>query len=409
LSNAIKYTQKGTITLKITSRRKDNDLWLEIDVSDTGIGIREDDLKKLFSEYNQVDTKANRSIEGTGLGLSITKRLAEMMGGSISVESVYGKGSNFHVYIRQGFVNDAPMGKAVAESLRSFRYTDNRRLVGKKLVRIDLSYARVLVVDDVRTNLDVATGLLRKYKIQTDCVTSGQEAIEKIRNGSPVYNAVFMDHMMPGMDGIEATETIRALGSEYAGKIPIIALTANAIQGTQAMFLEHGFQDFISKPIDIMELDSVIRKWVRNESHEALAPPDELSSNVPPPDAKGKINIPGVDTEKGLSVFDGDLDVYKKLLHSYVVNTPAALERIRNVNEETLKEYTINVHGIKGASASLGVETIRKEAYNLEMMARAGDLRGVMTDNGKFINSAEKIIAAIKNWLEEQDGENSDR
>jgi len=409
LSNAIKYTHKGTITLKMTCRRKDNDLWIEINVSDTGIGIREDEVKKLFSEYSQVDTKANRSIEGTGLGLSITKKLAEMMGGSISVESVYGKGSTFHVGIRQGFVNDKPIGHDVAESLRGFNYTDNKRLVNKKLVRMDLSYAKVLVVDDIQTNLDVASGLLGKYKIQVDCVTSGQEAIERISGGSPVYNTVFMDHMMPGMDGIEAAEAIRALGSEYARKIPIIALTANAIQGTDTMFYEHGFQDFISKPIGIMELDSVIRKWVRDESLESPAHPDELSSTEPPPGAKNKINIPGVDTEKGLSILDGDQDVYKKLLRSYIENTPVALERIRNVTGETLQEYTINVHGIKGASASLGVETIREAAYNLEMMARAGDLQGVMSENGKFINSAESIIAAIKTWLEEHDGENSDK
>ena len=407
LSNAIKYTHKGTIALKITWQRKDNDVWIETDVSDTGIGIREDDLEKLFSEYNQVDTKANRSIEGTGLGLSITKRLAEMMGGSISVESAYGKGSTFHVSIRQDFVNDKPIGHDVAESLRSFRYTDSRRLAIKKLVRMDLSYARVLVVDDIQTNLDVASGLLGKYKIQVDCVTSGQEAIECIARESPVYNTVFMDHMMPGMDGIEALEAIRALGSEYARKIPIIALTANAVHGTQDMFFEHGFQDFISKPIDIMDLDSVIRKWVRNESIEALAPPDEISPGAPPPGAKGEIIIPGVDTEKGISILDGDEDIYRMLLRSYADKTPAVIEKIKNVTRETLQEYAINVHGIKGSSASIGVETIREAAYNLEIMAKAGDLQGVMAENEKFIYKAESVIASIKNWLEEQDEENS--
>jgi len=407
LINAIKYTHKGTITLKITCQRRDNDLWIETDISDTGIGIRKDDIKKLFSEYNQVDTKANRSIEGTGLGLSITKRLAEMMGGSISVESVYDIGSTFHVGIRQGFVNDKPIGHDVAESLRSFRYTDSRRLASKKLVRMDLSYARVLVVDDIETNLDVASGLLGKYRIHIDCVTSGQEAIERIICGSPVYNTVFMDHMMPGMDGIEAAEAIRAIDSEYARKIPIIALTANAVHGTQKMFLEHGFQDFISKPIDIMELDSVIRKWVRDESFETMTFPDELSSSAPPPEAKEKISIPGVDTERGLSILDGDQDIYKRLLGSYVAKIPAIIAKIKNVTGETLNEYIINVHGIKGASASIGVETIREAAYNLEMMAKAGNLQGVLAENEKFIKNSEDTITAIKNWLEEHDEENS--
>jgi len=268
LSNAIKYTRKGTVKLSVICQRNDKDLSMEIAVSDTGIGIREEDIKKLFSEYNQVDTHANRSIEGTGLGLAITKRLSEMMGGGISVESVYGEGTTFRVNIQQGFVSDATIGPIVAENLRNFRYRDEKRLVGKKLVRKDLSFARVLVVDDMQTNLDVAAGLLRKYKMQVDCLSNGADAIERIRGGSPVYNVVFMDHMMPGMDGIETADAIRSLGTEYASKVPIIALTANAIQGTDSLFFEHGFQAYITKPIDIITLDSVIKKWIRNESKD---------------------------------------------------------------------------------------------------------------------------------------------
>jgi len=268
LSNAIKYTHSGTIELSVSCKREGADVLMKVSVSDTGIGIIEENIKKLFSDYNQVDTRANRNIEGTGLGLAITKRLAELMGGGISVTSEYGKGSVFTVHIRQGFISDTPIGPVVAESLRKFRYADNKRAVTKKLVRQDLNYAKILVVDDMQTNLDVAAGLLRKYKMQVDCLLSGKDALERIRSGSPAYNAVFMDHMMPGMDGIEAADAIRSLDSEYARKIPIIALTANAIQGTENMFLEHGFQAFISKPIDIMELDSVINKWVRNEPTE---------------------------------------------------------------------------------------------------------------------------------------------
>ena len=266
LSNAVKYTYAGTIKLSISCQRKDNDFWMKIVVSDTGIGIRTEDLKKLFSEYKQLDTRANRNIEGTGLGLAITKKFVEMMGGSISAESEYGTGTTFHVSIRQGYVNDTKIGPVVAENLRNFSYKDDKHLVGKKLVRRDLSFAKVLVVDDMQTNLDVTAGLLRKYKMQVDCITNGLDAVERIRSGSPAYNVVFMDHMMPGMDGIEAAEAIRSLGTEYASKIPIIALTANAIQGTEDMFLSHGFQAYITKPIDIIALDSVLKKWIRNES-----------------------------------------------------------------------------------------------------------------------------------------------
>jgi CheY-like chemotaxis protein len=238
-------------------------VWTNFCVSDTGIGIRDEDLGKLFTDYHQVDAKANRKIEGTGLGLSITKRFVGLMGGEITVESEYGKWTTFKVRIKQEFVTDETIGNETVENLRSFRYSDEKKQAQKKLVRSDLSYARVLVVDDFPTNLDVAAGILRKYKMQVDCVMSGQEAIDLIAAGEQVYNAIFMDHMMPGMDGVEATRAIRALGNEYAQNIPIIALTANAIAEGEKMFLENGFNAFLPKPFNVMSLDSVVQRWVK--------------------------------------------------------------------------------------------------------------------------------------------------
>jgi CheY-like chemotaxis protein/nitrogen-specific signal transduction histidine kinase len=274
LSNAFKYTQKGTITWGIDSRREESlpggsgDIWIDFYIKDTGIGIREEDLAKLFTDYNQVDTRANRVIEGTGLGLSITKKLVELMDGEITVESEYGKGTTFRVRIRQGFVTETPIGKATVENLRSFRYSDHKKLIHEKLVRPNLSYAKVLLVDDLPTNLDVAAGMLRKYKMQVDCVTSGQDAIDRISAGEPVYDAVFMDHMMPGMDGVEATAQIRALGTKYAENVPVIALTANAVAGNEQMFLDKGFNAFLPKPFNVKLLDSIIQRWVRDKSRE---------------------------------------------------------------------------------------------------------------------------------------------
>jgi PAS domain S-box-containing protein len=413
LSNAIKYTHKGAIELTVNCKREGGDLLMEVSVSDTGIGISEENLKKLFTEYNQVDTRANRNIEGTGLGLVITKRLTELMGGEISVKSEYGKGSVFTVHFRQGFISDTPIGHTVAENLRGFHYADDKRTTSKKFLRHDLSHARVLVVDDMQTNLDVATGLLRKYRMQVDCLPSGQEAVERIRGGNPVYNAIFMDHMMPGMDGIQATEAIRSLGTEYAHNVPIIALTANAIQGTEELFYKCGFQAFIPKPIDIMELDSVIRKWVRGEPKDNLSPPNtavpNISYNGETNDGNPEISIPGVDTEKGLSLYGDDLDIYLPALHSYIYNIPDTLDKLRVVSEETLPEYAINVHGLKGTSAGIGAETIREAALNLENLAKAGDLQGVLAGNGKLIEETENILANIKAWLEKYNGEKSDK
>ena len=273
LSNAFKFTQNGTVKLGI-SCEKDHSaaehVWLSFYVSDTGLGIREEDLKKIFTDYGQVDTRTNREIEGTGLGLAIAKSLAEMMDGEIRAESVYGKGSTFRVRIRQGFVCDTTIGPKVTENLCKFRYTEDKSIVSKKLVRPDLSFAKVLVVDDMQTNLDVAAGMLGKYKMQVDCVLSGREAIERIRRGvtggGPVYNAIFMDHMMPGMDGIETVTAIRSLGSEYAQKIPVIALTANAIHGMEEHFRANDFQAFLPKPINITHLDSIVREWIKEEN-----------------------------------------------------------------------------------------------------------------------------------------------
>jgi PAS domain S-box-containing protein len=402
LTNAIKYTRQGSIELNVRCTREGglagDTVWMDVAVSDTGMGIRVEDLKKLFSDYNQVDTKANRNIEGTGLGLSITKRLAEMMDGKISAESEYGKGTTFRLRLKQCFVSDAPIGANTADKLRSFRYIDDKRIVTKKLVRVNLSYAKVLVVDDMQTNLDVASGLLRKYKMQVDCLGSGQEAIDRIRGGSPVYNAVFMDHMMPGMDGIEATDAIRALGTEYAKKIPIIALTANAIQGTDKMFYEHGFQAFITKPIDVVEMDSVIRKWVRDDKHEEVTVAEDSSASE-----DIVIKIPGVDTEKGLSLYAGETKVYLPMLRSYITNTPGVLEKLRNVSAENLPGYVITVHGLKGTSAGIGAEKIRETAFDLEEKSRAGDLQGVLEKNDKLIRDTEIIVANVKDWLEKND------
>jgi signal transduction histidine kinase/CheY-like chemotaxis protein len=403
LSNSIKYTHRGSIELKVNCTREGKAVWMYITVTDTGIGIHEDDLKKLFLDYFQADAKFNRNIEGTGLGLPITKRLAEMMDGEITAESEYGKGTAFRLRIKQGFVEDTPLGAETAEKLRSFRYIDDKRAAAKRLVRLNLSYAKVLVVDDMQTNLDVAAGLLRIYNMHVDCLRSGEEAVNRIYSENPVYDAIFMDHMMPRMDGIETTDKIRALGREYAKKIPIIALTANAIHGTEQMFYEHGFQAYITKPIDIMELDTVIRKWIRNEEKEReLGSNAFLTPDVSPEDENNtslEIAISGVNTEKGLSLYGYDMKIYLTLLRSFVSNTLENLKKLKTVSKETLPNYVIDVHGLKGTCAGIGAEEIRAAALKLENLARAGNLDEVLALNDKLIKDTEIIVNNIKGWL----------
>jgi signal transduction histidine kinase len=205
LSNAIKYTKEGRVELSVY--REGTNL-LVFRVSDTGIGIREKDMDRLFTEYSQLDARANRKIEGTGLGLAITRMLLDLMGGSIEVESEYGKGSVFTVKIPQRIDDPSPLGKERAEKLRCFGSFDKEKPVIDPAAPA-ASNIRVLVVDDVEINLDVARGLMEPYGFTVDCVLSGREAVEKIRRGEPRYNIILMDHMMPEMDGIETVRIIR--------------------------------------------------------------------------------------------------------------------------------------------------------------------------------------------------------
>jgi signal transduction histidine kinase/CheY-like chemotaxis protein len=275
LSNAIKYTQEGTVTLNVLCETiPDNqNVIIRFTVQDTGIGIRVEDMGKLFTSYTQLDINTNRKIEGTGLGLTITKRLVEMMGGSISVESEYGKGSVFTAQIIQG-VDGADgqanvIGEETACALREFRYATekNEAIVS----RLWLPNSKVLVVDDIPDNLHVAQSLLAPYGLQVDTAVSGREAIEKAKTCD--YDIIFMDHMMPEMDGIETAKEIKNRKEKIKNtgeQVPIIALTANALRGMREIYLEKGFDDYLSKPISPEALDDIIKKFFYHEPHELV-------------------------------------------------------------------------------------------------------------------------------------------
>jgi PAS domain S-box-containing protein len=410
LSNAFKYTREGTVTLQVRWERRGEDAFLIFIIKDTGIGIRKEDMERLFSEYNQLDTRANRKIEGTGLGLSITKKLVEMMGGTISVESVYNWGSAFSVEILQGIVDDRPIGQEVAANLQSFRFIESRTSRGRNLVRTHMPYGRVLVVDDVVTNLDVARGLLLPYGLTIDCVQSGPEAIEKIRSGAVKYDAIFMDHMMPRMDGIEAVRIIRKeIGTDYARTVPIIALTANALAGNEEMFQAAGFNAFLAKPIDIMRMDILLNQWVRDkQSKETLWKAEQGQGQSDAGKAVGGLlegaEVAGLDLEGGLARYGGE-ETYLGILRSYAVHTPELLERLRSLSRETLGDYAVTVHGIKGASLGICAGETGKQAEKLEAAAKAGDYGRVERDNGGFIEKTESLLTRIGELLRNAEGQ----
>ena len=295
LSNAAKFTDKGQISMAITvDKQEDKKIWLRIVISDTGRGIKADDMEKLFSDFMQLDTKKNRNIEGTGLGLAITKQLCEAMGGKVSVTSEYGKGSEFTVIVPQDLDFDTPF-TLVGDLNDKQNYFSNS--AAGSINRFTFPNARLLVVDDLPTNLKVAEGLLIPYKATVDTCQSGAESIELIKRND--YDLVFMDHMMPDMDGIQTTMAIRAWelekfrekdaqlserptqnmcgvsegNSQTIGirRIPIVALTANAVVGMREMFIEKGFNDFLAKPIDVSKLDEALDQWIPVEKRKRVS------------------------------------------------------------------------------------------------------------------------------------------
>ena len=256
LGNAIKFTEKGSITLKVSWNHFEGAPDILFDITDTGIGIRPEDKEIIFGKFDQVDLKKNKNIQGTGLGLAISRNLAILMGGFVYVDSVYGDGSTFHVVICQEVKTYEPIGDAIANELNSNKYA----IAVKKAEEVTKKTgATVLVVDDSKVNLMVAVGLMKKYDMVIDVASGGKESVEMVQKKD--YNIVFMDQMMPEMDGIEALKRIRALSGKYE-KLPIVALTANAIKDTKELLLNEGFDDYITKPININELDRVIQQWV---------------------------------------------------------------------------------------------------------------------------------------------------
>ncbi|MBD5449836.1 MAG: response regulator [Lachnospiraceae bacterium] len=261
LTNSVKYTKEGTITLKVDSvNSRDDTINLRVTVSDTGIGIKEEEVYKLFDPFTRLDLMKNKSVEGTGLGLSITKRLIEMMGGNLTVESVYGKGSSFSFVIPQKILSSEMLGdyRTNAAQMNEPDSGGHKEFVASK--------AKILAVDDNRVNITVVKGLLKRLKVQFDSALSGQECLDKVRENR--YDIILLDHMMPEMDGIETLRAMKQM-EEYIREQPVvIALTANAIVGAKEEYLQEGFEDYLSKPIDAVKLEALIRKYLPKDMIE---------------------------------------------------------------------------------------------------------------------------------------------
>ena len=358
LSNAIKYTNSGYVKLSLTHSKEDEDLFLHFLIEDTGQGLKPEDQSRLYSEYLRFNTEANRKTEGTGIGLNITKSLVDMMDGTITLDSVYGKGSIFEVTVKQKPVNGPTIGEEQAAQLCNFTFVKKNKLTRKRLNRTHMSYGRVLVVDDVETNLFVARGLLAPYDLDVETALSGFEAIENINNGN-TYDIIFMDHMMPRMDGIETTQKLRKNG--YTGTI--IALTANALVGSDDIFAQNGFDGFIAKPIDLNRLNEVLNKFIRDRHPTVLIQQDAL-------------------------------EMKKKIRRIFRKDAEKAVTTLKS-RDATMKQYITAVHSMKSALANIDETAAADTAARLEEAGLEKNTVYIDEYTPGFIALLEEIISEI--------------
>lgn len=356
IGNAIKFTSVGGVTLTVAWEATG---YLRFGVTDTGLGIKQEDIPKLFDRFMQVNPQHTTHVKGTGLGLSICKHIIELMSGRINVTSVYGQGSTFNIIVPY-IEGDAGLIEVASAS-------------GQVIVA---STARILVVDDNEINLNVANGIFGSLGFNIDTADSGREAISKVQQSE--YDIVFMDHMMPEMNGVEATAHIRALGEHYTD-LTIIALTANAVQGTRELFIAASMNDFISKPVDKKTLNDLLIKWLPKDSYTLGMHVKKTSADDLARTAKLKATIenaiPELDATLGVSRIDGDWDNYIKSLAIFRRHIPEFQRKFTiSLDEGRVSDFLIDVHGMKSALAGMGCKGISEQAATLEQAAQANDL-----------------------------------
>ena len=418
LSNAFKYTAAGQVRMSLTTEAggDGNAVILAFRISDTGQGMTKEQVDKLFDEYSRFNLEANRTTEGAGLGMSITRNLVSLMHGEIEVESEPGLGSAFTVRLPQGMVGGEVLGREMAENLRQFRTSSRARMRGVQITREPMPYGSVLIVDDVETNIYVAKGLLAPYGLQVESADSGFAAIEKVKRGK-LYDVVFMDHMMPVMDGIEATKIIRDAG--YTA--PIVALTANAVSGQADVFLGNGFDDFLSKPIDVRQLNTVLNRFVRDKRAPESAGVAQHGAEAVQHGAEGKlrgepaagveatlrgISADGAETIQLVDFADGTApappaldpgfaEVFLRDARKSLAALEALAEKAAYADEDK-RQYVVLVHGMKSALANIGRTELSAMAAGLEQAGRDGDMAAILAGTPDFLSRLRALADELR-------------
>lgn len=398
LTNAVKYTEKGTITFSIKYSKTDHPSFITLDVSvkDTGIGIKPEDLRLLFEKFSRIEEERNRNIEGTGLGMNITQKLLELMGSSLKVQSEYGRGSEFSFSIRQRVLRWEPLGdyQSAYQKLLGQRKTYNRAFSAPE--------ANILVIDDTPINLIVFKSLLKQTLIKIDTASSGDEGLAL--SSKKKYDIIFFDHMMPDKDGIETLHELKAQGENPNLSTPSICLTANAVSGAREKYLSEGFDDYLTKPIDSEKLEEMLIAYLPEDktrlSKPEPSPKKALKEELPDERFKALAGVSDIDLSAGMEN-NKDADSYFEKLRIFYRLIDENTVLLNSLSESgNLKNYSIGIQALRNSARLIGAGELEEEAGHLEAAAEKGDSAFIRNNHALFIKHYKALQATLAGMFE---------
>ena len=409
LTNAVKYTEKGSVTVDVGYEQFPEEdskeyIGLRFTISDTGIGIKPEDMTKLFSAFERIEEERNRTIEGTGLGMNITRRLLDMMGSSLEVSSVYGEGSTFSFTVKQQVLAPTPIGNYE----ESYRRTLAERKRYKE--KFTASEAEVLVVDDTKMNLSVFRSLLKKTLVKIDTAASGDECLKM--TGEKKYDIIFLDHRMPEKDGIETLKELLADKENPNIETPTICLTANAVSGAREMYISAGFTDYLTKPINPEQLEMALIKYLPPGKVQTVSPDSEpeepeLIGNEESTVPGWLLNITMIDAAEGIKRC-GDAETYMETLKVYEDSADESAEEIeRYWRERDIPNVTVKVHALKSTSRVVGAIRLGDFAERMENAGNDGDTAALEKDMDELIANYRALAKALSPLKDKQETDES--
>lgn len=393
LTNAVKYTEKGTVKLIVSGSFNDGGFVLKVDVSDTGIGIAEENLPQLFTQFQRFDLQRNRNIEGTGLGLSIVKRLCDLMSGTITARSVLGSGSTFTVELPQKVVDSTPCGGVNLNYSAGAEHEYHHSFEAPE--------AKILAVDDLPVNLLVIANLLKETRIKIDTAGSGRECLDKCSQQK--YDLILMDHMMPEMDGVLTFEKLHGDKSSPNFETPVIMLTANALAGMREQYMDVGFADYVSKPVRGAKLEEAIRRNLPESLIKPASPeiPAEAVSTEPSGFADICGAVPELNVNAALQYCCGSAELLNDLLHDFTENDhfsdlKAAFE------EKRWEDYRRHAHSLKSTSLMIGLTGLSERARASELALKGGCTEFAELNHDSLIEEYSALLGKIKDYLKDK-------